>query len=64
MAQSLFLSLCAFIAVTALIEVPAKFVGSLSDPWRLFFISMIFNAARILALGIIVGRLGDVSRRQ
>ena len=64
MAQSLLLSLGAFIAVTALIDVPGKFLGSLPDPGRLLMISMTFNALRILALGIVIGRPGDRTRRQ
>jgi hypothetical protein len=50
--------------LTALIEVPGKFLGSLPDPWRLLIISMSFNALRILALGIVIGRRGNRTRRQ
>jgi hypothetical protein len=64
MAKSLVLSLCAFIAVTVLIDAPSKVLDSLPDPWRLVLISMTINALRILALAIVIGRLGDQPRRQ
>jgi hypothetical protein len=48
MAKSLVLSLCAFIAVTVLIDAPSKVLDSLPDPWRLVLISMTINALRIL----------------
>lgn len=56
MVQSLLVSLGAFVAVTVLIEVPSKALGSLADPWPLLGISIGINALRILALGVVIGR--------
>lgn len=54
---SVLLSLIALIAVTLLIEVPAKSFAATSDPLRYFLIAALFNAARILVLGVIIGSL-------
>jgi hypothetical protein len=65
--KSVMLSLIALIIVTILIEVPAKSLTTTSDALRYFLIGTIFNALRILALGIVIGHLysrlkGRVSR--
>jgi hypothetical protein len=61
--KSLVMSLIVLITVTALIEAPAKFTGSLGlgEPWRYFFIALMFNALslRIPALGIVIGYPGN-----
>ena len=58
--QSLLICLVVLLAVTALIEVPAKsLTSSTDDPWRYFVIGAAFNALRILALGVAVGYVWD-----
>ncbi len=63
MSRSLALSLVALIVVTLVIEVPAKFNSTLSDPWRYFAIGSLFNAVRILALGVAIGLVYDTLTR-
>lgn len=53
--RSLMLSLVALIVVTALIELPAKFFATRTDPLRWFVIGTLFNGLRILALGVVIG---------
>ncbi|MEZ4679001.1 MAG: hypothetical protein R2932_32780 [Caldilineaceae bacterium] len=55
MLKSLLLSFAAFIVVTMLVEVPAKFLTPTSNAWHYFLIGTSFNALRILALGIVIG---------
>lgn len=57
MLKSLILSFSAFILVTILIEVPAKFLTPMNDAWRYFLIGALFNLLRILALGTVIGYL-------
>ena len=54
--KSVTLSFIVLIMVTILIGSPASFLTT-SDVWRYFLIGTIFNALRILALGIAVGYL-------
>ncbi len=61
MAKSVLLSLAVLIVSTVLLEVPAKFLGAVDDPWRQFVIALVFNALRILALGLVIGRLATPS---
>jgi hypothetical protein len=61
--KSVILSAILLITVTLLIEVPAKFLTLTSDAFRYFIIGTMFNAIRILALGILIGYLyGRVNR--
>jgi hypothetical protein len=53
--KSMVLSTIALTVVTLLIEMPAKLFITSSDPVRYFLIATIFNAVRILALGIVIG---------
>ncbi len=55
--KSLILSSIALLIVTILLEVPAKFLTTTSDPLRYFLIGILFNVLRILALGIVIGCL-------
>jgi hypothetical protein len=55
---SLMLSGVALAIVTLVIEVPAKFLTTINDPWRYFLIGALFNSLRILALGAVIGVLG------
>jgi branched-subunit amino acid ABC-type transport system permease component len=55
--KSVTLSSVVFIIVTALIEVPAKFVTTTPDALRYFLIGTTFNGLRILALGVAIGYL-------
>ena len=57
--KSVTVSFIALISVTMLIEVPAKFLMTTSDALRYFLIGAMFNALRILALGIVIGYLYD-----
>ncbi|NTU78380.1 MAG: hypothetical protein HGA45_03095 [Chloroflexales bacterium] len=55
--KSAILSVVVLIIVTMLIEVPAKLLTPTSDAWRYFLIGGMFNALRILALGVGIGYL-------
>jgi hypothetical protein len=55
--KSVILSFIALIIVTFLIEVPASFLTTTSNALRYFLIGAMFNALRILALGIVIGYL-------
>lgn len=57
MTKSLVLSFVAFLAVTLLLEAPAKFLTTRSDAVHYFLIGTLFNGLRILALGVVVGLL-------
>jgi hypothetical protein len=65
--KSVLLSFIALVIVTMLIEVPAKSFSTTSDPLRYFLIAALFNGARILALGVVVGclygRINGCARR-
>lgn len=55
---SILLSVIALIAVTLLVEVPAKFLAPTTDsPMRYFLIGAAFSVVRILALGVVIGYL-------
>jgi uncharacterized protein YacL len=56
--KSAILSFIALIIVTILIEVPSSLLTA-SDVLRYFLIGAMFNALRILALGIVIGYLYD-----
>jgi hypothetical protein len=55
--KSVILSTIALIFFTVLLEVPAKFLTTMSDPLHYFLIRLLFNVLRILALGIVIGYL-------
>jgi len=55
--KSVILSIIVLSLVTLLIEVPAKFLTPTSDALRYFLIGALFNALRLLALGIVIGYL-------
>ena len=57
--KSVILSFIALIIVTILIEVPGSFLTTTNDDLRYFLIGAMFNALRILALGIVIGYLYD-----
>jgi hypothetical protein len=57
MAKSLVLSFVAFVFVTLLLEVPAKFLTPMSGAVHYFLIASLFNGLRILALGAVIGHL-------
>ncbi len=59
MLKSVILSFIVLIVVTLLLEVPAKFLTPTSDAVRYFLIAAVFNALRVLALGIVIGYLYD-----
>lgn len=54
--KSVFLSLIALIAATAILELPAS-LGANGDVLHYFLIGLLFNVLRILALGIVIGLL-------
>lgn len=60
MAVSLWLSVIALIAVTALIEAPAKLPDATGQPWHDLLVATAFNVVRIPALGVAIG---SVARR-
>jgi hypothetical protein len=53
--RALVLSGLALAVVTVVIEVPSKLFVSSPDPLRYFLIGLLFNAIRILALGVVIG---------
>ena len=55
--KSVLLSFIVLIVVTILIEGPASLLAATSDALRCFLIGAVFNAFRILALGVVVGLL-------
>jgi uncharacterized protein YacL len=57
--KSVILSFIVLIIVTILIEGPASFLTNTSDALLYFLIGAMFNALRILALGIVIGYLYD-----
>lgn len=57
--KALLLSLVALVAVTVLVEAPAKLLSAGPDPVRYFLIGALFNAIRIPALGLVIGLLYD-----
>jgi hypothetical protein len=56
-AKALVLCFAILLVVTALIEVPGKFLASANRPMHNLLIATDFNALRILALGLVIGRL-------
>jgi hypothetical protein len=64
-APATLLSLAALVAVTALVEVPAKLGSGVDDAAHWLLVATVFNAIRILALGLsmgLVARLHDHRR--
>jgi NhaP-type Na+/H+ and K+/H+ antiporter len=59
MLKSVLLSSVALVAVTVLIEAPAKALTATGDALRYFVIGASFNVLRILALGMVIGYLYD-----
>ena len=59
LARSLMLSGLALIVVTGLIAAPASIFSTPEDPGRWFVIGTLFNALRILTLGVVIGLLHD-----
>jgi hypothetical protein len=57
--KSVILSFIALLIATILIEVPAKFLATTSNALHYFLIGTMFNALRILVLGIVIGQLYD-----
>jgi len=55
--KSLVLGVIALVAVTLLVEVPAKYLTGTADATRYFLIGLLFNAVRILALAVVIGYL-------
>jgi hypothetical protein len=55
--KSVILSVIALIIFTILLEVPAKFLTNTNDALHYFLIGALFNALRILALGLVIGYL-------
>jgi len=64
MVKSLVASLIALIAVTVAIEVPSKLLVNPSGSLRYFVVGAAFNAVRILALGVVIGTLGQARAGQ
>lgn len=55
---SVALSVVVLLAVTLVMEVPAKFLVPTTDsPMRYFLIGLAFNVVRILTLGVVIGLL-------
>jgi hypothetical protein len=61
--KSVILSFIVLILVTLLVEVPAKFLTTMTDALRYFLIGGMFNVLRILALGMAIGYLSNKLKR-
>ncbi len=55
--KALILGALALVVVTLFVEVPSKFATPMADASRYFLIGTVFNAIRILALAVVIGRL-------
>ncbi|MGZ5405223.1 MAG: hypothetical protein ACXWDL_11290 [Nocardioides sp.] len=55
LSKALWLSAGALIVVTVFVEVPSKLRSGVSDPGHWLLVAMVFNAIRILALGVAIG---------
>lgn len=53
--KALILSVGTLLVVTALIEVPSKFGSGIADPGHWLFVATLFNAVRVLAMGLAIG---------
>ncbi len=60
---SMLLVLVAFVAVTALVELPGKLTAGLAHPWHELAVATTINALRLTALGLAIGQAEDRSRR-
>lgn len=60
---AMLLALVAFVAVTALVELPGKLTAGLAHPWHEFAVATTINALRLTALGLAIGQVADRSRR-
>lgn len=64
--KSILISVLVFVIVTVVIEIPAKLLVGIPDAVRYFVTGTVFNAIRILAMGVAIGavaRRGDRRRR-
>jgi hypothetical protein len=59
--RALFLAMCVLVAVTLLVEVPAKLGAGIDDPGSWLIAATIFNTIRVVVLGLAIGL---VARRQ
>ena len=55
--KSLILSFIALVIATIIIEAPSSLLTPTGNAWRYFIIGAVFNALRILALGLVIGCL-------
>ena len=53
--KSILLSVIAFVVVTSAIEIPAKLLSGIPDAARYFVTGTVFNAIRILTMGVVIG---------
>ncbi|HEX2704374.1 MAG TPA: hypothetical protein VHM65_01340 [Candidatus Lustribacter sp.] len=53
--KALLLGLGALVLLTVLVEVPSKLRSDLADPGHWLLVATVFNAIRILALGVTIG---------
>jgi hypothetical protein len=60
---SMLLALAAFVAVSALIELPGKLTTGPDRPWRELAVATAINALRITALGLAIGYAAERARR-
>ena len=54
-AKAVLLAVAALVLVTVLLEVPAKLRAGVADPGHWLLVATVFNAIRILALGVAIG---------
>ena len=60
--KALLLGLGALVLLTVLVEVPSKLRSEVADPGHWLLVATVFNAIRILALGVTIGLLTRARR--
>jgi hypothetical protein len=62
--KALLLGVGALVLLTVLVEVPSKLRSDLADPGHWLLVATVFNAVRILALGVTIGLVTRPRRTQ
>jgi hypothetical protein len=64
LSQALWLSAAALVLLTLTVEVPSKLGSAVSDPGHWLFVATVFNAIRVMALGLAVGLVARAGQAQ
>jgi hypothetical protein len=62
--EALLLGVGALVLLTVLVEVPSKLRSDVADPGHWLLVAAVFNAVRILALGVTIGLVTRARRTQ